>query len=236
MTDIQIPAADGGSFAAYLALPEKTPAPAIVVIQEIFGVNAEMRAKCDELAREGFIALCPDIFWRMEPGVQLTDKTEAEWQKAFDFYKRFDVDKGIADLRAASHTMKGYAQSTGKIGCVGYCLGGKLAYLMAVRSKVDCAVSYYGVGLDELLGEAKNIKNPLMLHIAEKDKFVSPGAQQKIRDGLKGSGLVTLYTYPGMDHAFARGGGQNYDEKAAALANARTLAFFRANLDRAMAA
>src|SRR6185295_19335357 len=151
MTEITIPSRDKGSFMAYVAVPKKLPAPVIVVIQEIFGVNAEMRAKCDELARQGFIAACPDIFWRMEPGVQLTDKTEGEWAKAFDFYKRFDIDKGLEDLRAAAHTMKGYAGSSGRVGCVGYCLGGKLAYLMAARAKLDCAVSYYGVGIEDLL-------------------------------------------------------------------------------------
>lgn len=235
MTEIIVPSHDGGSFAAYLAVPEKTPAPAIVVIQEIFGVNAEMREKCDELARQGFLAICPDIFWRMEPGVQLTDKTEAEWQKAFDFYKRFDVEKGIADLRAAAHTVRGHAHSTGRAGCVGYCLGGKLAFLMAARTKIDCAVGYYGVEIDSFLAEAGNIRVPLMLHIAEKDKFVSPEAQQKIKAGLKDNKLVTIHSYPGVDHAFARGHGQNYNEDAAVRAHERTIAFFRAHLAKAAA-
>ena len=236
MTEIQLPSKDGKSFMAYLAVPEKTPAPAIVVIQEIFGVNAEMRAKCDALAKQGFLALCPDIFWRMEPGVQLTDRTDAEWQKAFDFYKRFNVEKGIEDLRAVVHTVRGHAQSTGKVGCVGYCLGGKLAYLMAARTNVDCSVGYYGVELDSFLDESQNIKKPLMLHIAEKDKFVSPDIQQKIKDGLKDNRHVVIHSYQGVDHAFARGGGQNYNAQAAEQANARTLAFFRNNLEPAMAA
>jgi carboxymethylenebutenolidase len=236
MTELKIPSKDGNSFMAYLAMPKKTPAPAILVIQEIFGVNAEMREKCDELARQGFIAVCPDLFWRMEPGVQLTDKTDAEWEKAFGFFQRFDVDKGILDLRAAYHTFKGHANATGKVGCVGYCLGGKLAYLMATRSQVDCVVSYYGVGLDELLGESDRIKSPLMLHIAESDRFVMPPAQKKIREGLKDNPYVTIHSYPAVDHAFARCGGQTYNEAAAALANARTLEFFRRNLDSTAAA
>lgn len=236
MTEIKISSKDGGAFMAYMAIPAATPAPAVVVIQEIFGVNAEMRTKCDALARQGFLALCPDIFWRMEPGVQLTDKTDAEWQKAFGFYKKFDIEKGIEDLRAASHTLKGHAQSTGKVGCVGYCLGGKLAYLMAARTNIDCAVSYYGVGLDELLDETKNIKKPLMLHIAEKDQFVDETAQQKIRNGLRDNTLVTIHSYPGVNHAFARGQGQDYDAAAAKLADTRTIAFFRNNLDLALAA
>lgn len=236
MTEISIPSKDKGSFMAYVAVPKKTPAPAIVVIQEIFGVNAELRAKCDELGRQGFIACCPDLFWRMEPGVQLTDKTEGEWAKAFDFFKRFDIDKGIEDLRQTVHVMKGYAGSSGKVGCVGYCLGGKLAYLMAARTNVDCSVGYYGVGIQDLLKESSKIKNPLMLHIAEEDKYVPPEAQQAIKAGLAKNKMVTIHSYAGVDHAFARGNGQHYDEAAANAANKRTLEFFRSNLDRAMAA
>jgi carboxymethylenebutenolidase len=236
MTEITIPSKDKGSFMAYIAVPKKLPAPAIVVIQEIFGVNAEMRAKCDELAKQGFIAACPDIFWRMEPGVQLTDKTEGEWAKAFDFYKRFDVDRGVEDLSAAAHVLKGYAGSSGKVGCVGYCLGGKLAYLMAARTKLDCAVGYYGGGIQDLLKESAKIKTPLLLHFAEADQYIPPEAQKKIRDGLAKNKQVAIHSYPGADHAFARGGGQHYDEKSATLANQRTLDFFRGNLNQALAA
>lgn len=227
MSEIIIPSKDGKSFTAYVAMPNTLPAPVVILIQEIFGVNAEMRAKCDALAKDGFIAVCPDLFWRMEPGVQLTDKTEAEWAKAFDFYKRFDVDLGIEDLRATCHTFKGHADSTGKVGCVGYCLGGKLAYLMAARSQVDASVSYYGVGLDQLLDESKAIKKPLLMHIAEGDKFVPPEAQAKIKAGLAGNKNITIHSYPNVDHAFARGGGQHYDADAATKADARTLQFLR---------
>lgn len=228
---ITISATDGsGSFSAYIALPKKLPAPAVIVIQEIFGINAEMRAKCDEFAALGYVAVAPDLFWRMEPGVQLTDKTDAEWQRAFDFFNRFDVDKGIEDLKATLETLRERDDVSGKIGCTGYCLGGKLAYLMATRSSVDCAVSYYGVGLDGLLREAKNIKKPLMLHMAELDKFVNPQAQQAIKEGFKDNALVTIHSYPGVDHAFARGQGVNYNEAAATLANSHTAAFFKEHL------
>lgn len=226
MTEITLPAKDGGVFTAYMAVPAIIPAPTIILIQEIFGVNAEMRAKCDEFAAQGYMAVCPDLFWRMEPGVQLTDKTDAEWTKAFDFFKRFDVDKGVEDLRAVHHTFKGHAHSTGKVGTVGYCLGGKLAYLMATRSSVECAVSYYGVGLDELLDESTNITHPLMLHIAEEDEFVNKEAQTKIKTTLASHPQLEIYSYPGVNHAFARGEGINYSEEAATAANTRTDEFF----------
>ncbi len=236
MPDITIAARDGGAFSAYVAMPASTPAPAVVLIQEIFGVNAEMRRKCDDLAAQGFIAVCPDLFWRLEPGVQLTDKTEAEWKKAFDLLNRFDIDQGVEDLRAAEHAFRGHADSTGRVGCVGYCLGGKLAYLMACRSGIHAAVGYYGIGIEAMLDEAKQIKNPLLLHIAEKDKYCPPEAQKKIQDGLKGHAQVTLHAYAGVDHAFARGGGEHYDAAAAKLADSRTLAFLAKTLGMAKAA
>lgn len=232
----KIPARDGGTFNAYVAMPAQLPAPSIVLIQEIFGVNAEMRTKCDELAALGYIATCPDLFWRMEPGVDLTDKTKAEWDKAFDLFNRFDIEKGIEDLRATVHVYKGHAQGNGRVATVGYCLGGKLAYLMATRAQTDASVSYYGVGLDALLDESTGIKQPLMLHIAEEDKFVPRDAQDKIKSALKDHPQVKLFSYPGVNHAFARGQGEHYDEASANLANSRTLDFLSQHLKRPQAA
>jgi carboxymethylenebutenolidase len=230
MPDITLPARDGGSFTAYIAMPGKLPAPVVILIQEIFGVNAEMRSKCDEYASAGFIAVCPDLFWRLEPEVQLTDRSKAEWDKAFDLMNRFDIDQGVEDLRAVEHSFKGHAQSTGKVGCVGYCLGGKLAYLMATRTHIDCAVSYYGIGFEHLLSEASGIEKPAMLHIAEKDKFSSDQAREKVLAGLGKNPLVTLHVYPGVDHAFARGGGEHYDKNMATLADSRTREFLSRTL------
>jgi len=226
MTDITIHGADG-SFGAYLAQPAGTPAGGIVVAQEIFGVNQVMRDVCDWLASEGYLACCPDIFWRIEPGIQLTDKSEAEWARAFELFNLFDVDKGIEDLKATLAHLRGHAACNAKVGSIGYCLGGKLAYLMATRSDADCSVGYYGVGLDELLGEAKNIARPLLMHMAAQDRFVPPEAQEKIKAGLKGHPQVTLHVYEGQDHAFARVGGEHYDKDAADLANGRSLAFLK---------
>ncbi len=230
MPNITIKAADGGSFSAYLATPKSGRGPGIVVIQEIFGVNAGIRAIADRLAAQGFTALAPDLFWRIEPNIQITDKTEAEWKRAIELYQTFDKDKGMTDIRSTIAALRAHPASTGKVGAVGYCLGGLLAYLCATRTDADAAVGYYGVGIDGLLGEAKNIKKPLMLHIAEEDKFVDKAAQGRIKDGLKGNRLVTIHAYPGCDHAFARVDGQHTDKKAAALADGRTEGFFREHL------
>ncbi len=229
MPDITIKGADG-EFGAYLAVPAGTPAAGVVVAQEIFGVNQVMRGVCDWLAGQGYLACCPDLFWRIEPGIQITDKTEAEWKRAFELFGLFNVDKGIEDMKATLAHLRGHDACTGRVGTVGYCLGGKIAYLMATRSDADCNVSYYGVGLDELLGEAGGITKPALLHVAEKDQFVPAEAQAKIKAGLEGHGQVSLHVYHGQDHAFAREGGEHYDKASADLANGRTLDFFKANL------
>ncbi len=221
---------DDGEMGGYLALPVGTPAPAILVIQEIFGVNQVMRDICDGLAAQGYVAACPDLFWRMEPGVQLTDKTEAEWAKAFDFFGRFDLDKGVDDLKAALAVLRQHPAGNGKVGSVGYCLGGKLAYLMATRSDADCNVSYYGVQIDQLLGEADSISTPLLMHVASKDQFVPPEAQAAMKEGLASRPVVDFHIYEGQDHAFAREGGEHFDAVAAGLANERSAAFFKQNL------
>jgi carboxymethylenebutenolidase len=230
MTDVTIRAADGGSFSAYLATPKSGKGAGIVLLQEIFGVNQVMRDLADGFAAQGYAVMCPDLFWRQQPGIQITDKTEAEWQRAFQLFQGFDVDKGIDDSKATLAALRKHQACTGKVGSVGYCLGGKLAYLMATRTDADANVGYYGVGIPDQLNEAKNIKKPLMLHIAEKDAYCPPEAQEAIKKGLGNNPLVTLHSYVGADHAFARLGGQHYDKKADELANQRTAEFFKKTL------
>lgn len=228
---IDIQALDGaGSFKGYLATPASGKGPGIVVVQEIFGVNAGIRKMCDDWAAQGFTALAPDLFWRIAPGIELTDKTEAEWQKAFDCYNKFNVDAGIRDIEATIRTLRTHPASTGKVGVVGFCLGGLLAYLTATRTDADASVGYYGGGIHEKLNESHAIANPLLLHIAEEDRFISKEAQAKIHAELDSHPKVTLYDYPGVDHAFARVDGEHRDEAAAQLANGRTLEFFRKHL------
>ena len=218
-------------FGGYLAIPAgQPPFPGIVVVQEIFGVNAGIRAMCDDWAKAGFVALAPDLFWRLEPGVDLTDKTEAEWGRALALMNRFDTNHGIRDIEATIRALRAHPACTKKVGVVGFCLGGRLAYLAATRTDGDAAVGYYGVGIESMLGEAHAIAHPLMLHIAEADAFVGPEAQAKIRDGLGKLPKVTLHSYPGADHAFARVDGVHRDEAAATLANQRTFDFFRKHL------
>ena len=226
MPDITIKSLHGKEFGAYCALPPGGHGPGLIVIQEIFGVNAGMRQICDAFAAQGYIAVCPDLFWRQQSGVQLTDKTPAEWDRAMDYYKNFDVEAGVRDLLSTLAHLRAMSGCSGKVGVVGYCLGGKLAYLMASRSDVDAAVSYYGVGLDAMLGEVHDIRMPTILHIAALDAYVPEPVRQKILRSIARNPLITAYVYEGADHAFARPNGQNFNKEAADLANERTAALF----------
>ncbi len=221
---------DGGEFDSYIAMPASGYGPGIVVLQEIFGVNQFMRDTCDWYAARGFVAICPDLFWRQERGVNMTDKTEAEWQKAFQLYQGLDETKAIEDSAAALDFLRKHPACNGRVGAVGFCLGGKLAWLLSVRFKPDCAVGYYGVGIEKALDEEGNLSAPLMLHVAGKDKFCPPEAQQQIHATLDSNPLVTIHDYPDQDHAFSRVGGEHYDAQAAELAHLRSLEFFVRNL------
>ncbi len=228
-TEVTIARPDGG-FGGYLAKPEGGVGPGVVVIQEIFGVNAVMRGITDDLAAEGFAALCPDLFWRQEPGLQLSDQNEAKMARAFELFAGFDFAAGVRDIAAALDFLRGEDACARPVGAIGFCLGGLLAYLTGTRTSADCAVGYYGVGIEQRLGEAGNLTKPLMLHVATADEFVPEEAQAAVRGDLGGNPLVTIHDYEGLGHAFARRGGDHFDAAAAALANGRTYAFLHANL------
>jgi len=219
-----------GAFNAYVAAPPTAPAPAVVVIQEIFGVNAVMRGIADHVAAQGYLAVCTDLFWRIQPGIDITDQSEAEWKRAFELFNAFDVEAGVTDIAAVIDAARRDPRCNGKVGDVGFCLGGLLAYLTAVRTDADASVGYYGVGIERYTGEADKLAGPLLLHIAEEDQFVPKPAQALIKTALGNHPQVSIFSYPGRDHAFARPGGEHYDAPDAATAEQRTLAFFKQHL------
>jgi len=228
-TNTSVTTLDGGSMGAYRAAPEGQATAAIVVIQEIFGVNAGIRRKCDALAAAGYLAIAPDLFWRIRPGIELDPDVDAEMQEALGLMGQFDQDAGIRDIEATIRAARAEVGG-GKVGAVGYCLGGRLAYMTAARTDVDASVGYYAVGIDGLLGEKHAIAHPLMLHIAGEDGFVDKATQAKMHEGLDDHPRVTLYDYPGEDHGFATEFGKRRSDAAARLADERTAAFFAENL------
>jgi carboxymethylenebutenolidase len=230
VTDITVTASDGGTFNAYLSKPEKTPAPAVVILQEVYGVNRFIKRISDYWAAQGFLVASPDIYWRMEPGIVLDPETPGHREQARDWGQKLDVDKAVEDITALVEHLRAMPECTGKVGVSGYCLGGKLAYLQGTRGTADCNVSYYGVGIENHLGEASNLKNPLMMHIGEADSWTPPEVRKQLDGVLSGFMHVTSYLYEGTDHAFAREGASTDVPAMRALANGRTLDFFRQHL------
>ena len=227
---IRITANDGsGSFDAYLALPKSGNGPGLVLAQEIFGVNQTMRDVADYYAEEGYVVLVPDLFWRQEPGIEL-GYTPADWQRAFGFYQGFDEARGVDDLQASITALRAHERVSSNVGVLGFCLGGKLAYLAACRTDTDVAVAYYGVGIEKALDEAKNIECRLVMHIAEKDQFCPPDAQALIHKELTGCNGVEVYVYPGVDHAFARAGGDHFHKPSALMAHQRSITALKSEM------
>jgi carboxymethylenebutenolidase len=231
MGTIRIDTLEGdGGFDSYLAEPEGTPRAAIVVIQEIFGINEGIRRKCDHWAQAGYLALAPDLFWRLEPGVMLDPDVPDEFSRALDLMGRFDQDQGVIDIEATIRAARARLGEGSKVGVVGYCLGGRLAYMCAARTDADASVGYYAVGLPNILHEKNAIARPLMLHIAGADHFVDEAAQRAMHEGLDDHPRVTLHDYAGEDHGFAAEMGRRRSDEAARLADGRTEEFFARHL------
>jgi carboxymethylenebutenolidase len=219
-----------GTFHAYIARPDNLPAPAVVVLHEVFGVNADIRATCNELAAEGYIAIAPDLFWRQEPGVDLDVRSEADWQHGLQLYGAFSRDVGARDIMETVRTAIELKESTGKVALLGYCLGGLMVFITAARYEVDAAVAYHGGDTEKYLREVGGLEAPLLMHLGEEDEFISKAAQAQIKAALAKKSNATVYSYPGQRHAFSRHNGAHYNATAAALANERTSQFLSQNL------
>ncbi|HWF93881.1 MAG TPA: dienelactone hydrolase family protein [Xanthobacteraceae bacterium] len=221
---------EGGEFSAYLARPTNASAPVVVVLHEVFGVNEDMRQTCLELADKGFLAIAPELFWRQERGVDLNTWSDEEWKKGLALYTAYDRDTGVRDVVATVRAAEQLEGASGKVGVMGFCLGGLMTYLTAARHDLDAAVAYHGGDTESYLDEAEAITAPLLMHLAEEDEYISRDAQARIKAALASVPSATIYSYPGCNHAFARHTGVHYDAKAAALANGRTWAFLAEHL------
>jgi carboxymethylenebutenolidase len=214
-----------GDFGAYVARPAAKIAPAVLVLHEVFGVNADMRMTCDELAAKGFLAIAPDLFWRQEPGVSLSMWSDEEWKKGLALYTAYNRDQGVRDILATVEAARRVPGSSGKVAVMGFCLGGLMAFLTTARGSVDAAVAYHGGDTESYLEEAPAITAPMLMHLAEEDEFISKVAQARIKAALTGKPNAKVYSYAGCNHAFARHTGLHYNAAAAALANGRTWDF-----------
>jgi carboxymethylenebutenolidase len=219
-----------GDFGAYIARPKTLPAPAVIVLHEVFGVNADIRKTCDELAEQGFVAIAPDLFWRQEPGVDLSVTSEPDWQHGLHLYQAYNRDTGAKDVKDTADAAAKMPECTGKVAVIGFCLGGLMTFLAAVRYGADAAVVYHGGDTEKYLDEAKGFDSPMLMHLAEEDEFISKPAQAQIRAALAGKPNATVYSYPGQHHAFARHNGAHYNAAAASLANGRTEEFLHRHL------
>ena len=217
-----------GEIPLYMAKPASDAKAAIIIIPEIFGLNSGICEKCDAWAKQGYLVAAPDIFWRFAPGEEYDPDIEDQFNKALENMGQYDADQGVKDLAAVIDYLREMGAT--KVGAVGFCLGGRMAYMMAARTDVDASVGYYGVMIDQMLDESNAIAKPLMLHIPTADHFVGPEAQAAIHAGLDNRDKVTLHDYQGLDHGFAASGGSRRDEAGATLADARTAEFFAAHL------
>lgn len=221
---ISIENPENGNFKGYLSLPTSGKGPGLVMLQEIFGVNSSMRATADHFAKKGYTVLVPDLFWRLDPGVQLSYEGEG-LKKAFEYFQRYDVQQGVTDVGYAIETLRAHTACSKKVGLLGFCLGGKLAYIAAASYKVDVAVSFYGVGIDNHLDLAASIRCPVQMHFGDKDEGISMEHVARVKNVFKNRADAEIQIYKEAGHAFYNRTRPSYDSDAAMLADERTLAF-----------
>jgi carboxymethylenebutenolidase len=220
-----------GSFKAYIAKPKSTPASAVIVLQELFGVNADIRQHCDELCAQGYIAVAPDLYWAQERGVDLSVRSKDDWDHGVRLNTNYDRDAGVKDIEDTIDTVAAMSESNSRVAVLGYCIGGLMTYLTTARfSGVTAAVAFHGGDTEKYLGEASSVTVPMLMHLAGDDEFMPHAAQEAINAAFAGIPNVLIFTYPGQRHAFSRHNGEHYNADAAKLANDRTSDFLDKNL------
>jgi carboxymethylenebutenolidase len=222
-------AVDGGSFDLHVWLPESGTGPGVLLIQEIFGVGAYIRAVGQRLAALGYVVGAPDVFWRIQPNWE-SDHTPAGVEASLGMMPKFDFPQGVADCVAALHALEELPEVDGGVGVVGFCLGGTLGYLTAAVASPACCVSYYGSGLAGMLDQLDNIECPVLFHFGDADAYI-PGDQiSAIEAAIEGRDLFSLNTEP-AGHAFDNHEAPMFwNEAAAASAWRQTTAFLARHL------
>lgn len=225
---VRIATSDGNFMQAYMALPPGGARPGLVIAQEIFGVNASMRAVADEFAVEGLVTLVPDLFWRIKPGIEL-GYTDADKQQAFGLLAKFDAKRGAQDINDAASWLATQQAAVSSVAMMGFCLGGKVVILAAAaNASLAAVISFYGVRVDENLNEMRTIACPFQFHVGDSDTHVPLETVKKIEQSLTDMPKAQLFVYPGTRHAFFnKDRGDAYDAAASRLAKARVLSTLR---------
>lgn len=219
---ITISSHDGHAFDAYLSLPPAGRGPGLVLLQEIWGVNAHIRAVADQYALDGYVVLAPDVFWRQQPRVDLGYDAEGSAQ-ARQFMTQLDAPNAVLDLQATAHALRGSGDVQGKVATLGFCMGGRLAYALAATGSIDAAVCYYGGRIQDNLGLAASIAVPMLFHYAENDPHIPLDAVDAVKAAFAGHSQAQFHVYPGADHGFNCWERPAYHQRNAALAHGRTL-------------
>jgi len=223
---ISIAAAGDGFFQGYLSIPASGSGPGLILLHEIFGVNQHIRDLADTYAEEGYVVLAPDLLWHIRPGIELGHSGE-DFKTALTYRDRFDVERAVLDIRDTLQALRANRACTGKVGAIGFCMGGLLAYLAAARLPVDAAAAYCGVGIENHLGEAKAIRCPIALHFGSEDEFVPATARAAIKQAQAENDDAEVYVYRGAGHSFDDRRGKTFDRSAASLAHSRTIGLLR---------
>jgi carboxymethylenebutenolidase len=215
---------------AYCAVPEDAPKAAIIVVQEIFGLTAGIRRKADDWAALGYLAIAPEMFWRFAPGLDVDPDIPEQLDRAIALRSRFDFNEAIADIEAAIRHARTAIGTGGKVGVVGFCWGGSVAYLAATRTDADASVGYYGRHIADHLNEAHAIARPLLLHFGADDPSIPADMRASVRAALGANARVTIREYPQAGHGFATTFGKRRHDDAAQQADAHTREFFAQHL------
>ncbi|GGZ02985.1 dienelactone hydrolase family protein [Pseudoduganella plicata] len=215
---------DDGTFQAWLALPRGGSGPGIVLIQEIFGVNAHIRSVAEQYAADGYVVLAPDLFWRQGAHIEL-GYDDADWKKAVELKGKTDTGKAIADVAATVKALRGLSGVGPRVASIGYCFGGLLSYLTAANGTVDAAVAYYGGGIQNALDRADEVTIPLLMHFGGKDSHIPQDAVRSIAERFGERDNVEIHVYPDAEHGFNCSHRGSYHQRSAAEAHGNTLLF-----------
>ena len=226
-----ITAHDGGTFSGYLALPESGRGPGIVVIQEIFGITRYLREACDRLAKLGYVALAPDLYWRIQPGTDLDEQQADALPNAFGMMQKLDWAQAVDDAIATVEHLRAQPETGGRAGILGFCLGGGISYFVAAQDSPDTCVSYYGSAVPDALHIAGEVHCPILFHFGTADEYIPAEKREAVVNAFASHTDHEVHVHEGAGHAFDNWNAAMFHHaEAAAEAWPQTVAFLQRTL------